>query len=383
MADSIVGGLFGVDPSALQQQRMTQDLSEGYKLALLDPMQRATAGIYAGAKQFGRAAQGLLGVEDPQLAAAKEAQSIMGQFDPTTSEGLKGLTNALLQRSKETGNPVLGQMAQQASQQYQKTVLNEANVTKALRKPQTTLSDLGKKIAERDELLAGGMKPNDPTILAYNKAIAAAGEGNAPKLSLDLKMLDIAGGRRKTFIDENKPLIEQGSAIGQALTLINADTPFSQAAFENTVVSAFGGDKQKSVKEIQRLINTGSLDQRVENSLRKFATGKIGDVTQEDQRNVLEAVQGDLKRRYEARRNSTIKASSNVKELQGQEDYMAPTWEETVGGGAAQGQKAFTVGETYNSPKFGVLKVLEVDAAGNPTKVQDSKGKIGTPKGTK
>lgn len=128
MADNIVGGLFGIDPSALTQQRMSQDLKEGYQLAQLDPMERAVAGIYAGSKQFGRAAQGLLGIEDPQLSAAKEAQSIMGQFDPTTSQGLKGLTDALLQRSRETNNPVLGQMAQQAAAQYQKTLLNEANV---------------------------------------------------------------------------------------------------------------------------------------------------------------------------------------------------------------------------------------------------------------
>ena len=62
---------------------------------------------------------------------------------------------------------------------------------------------------------------------------------------------------------------------------------------------------------------------------------------------------------------------------------MAPSWEETVGGGAAAGTKAYTVGETYKSPKFGTLQVLEVDKAGNPTKVKDSTGKIGTLKGIK
>jgi hypothetical protein len=356
------------------QQRQATDAANAFRYAQLDPLQQAKMSIYQGGAGLARGVGGLLG-GDPEMEKMSKIKKLSTQFDLSSAEGLRNFAREIQQFAP--------QEAMMASSAADKRELTQAQTTKALRETRTPTSNLGKLITERDELIAGGMSANNPRIAAYDKAIAAAGEGNAPKLSLDLKMLDIAGGRRKTFIDENKPLIDQGGQIKQALTLISADTPFSQAAFENTVVSAFGGDKQKSVKEIQRLINTGSFDQRVENSLRKFATGKIGDATQDDQRNILEAVEGDLKRRYNSRRENTISASRNVKELQGQENYMAPTYEEMVGGGAAQGKKAYTVGETFESKTQGVLTVTKVDASGQPIEAKNSAGKIGKLKGTK
>jgi hypothetical protein len=380
MADNIVGGLFGIDPQQLMQQRQATDAANAFRYAQLDPLQQAKMSIYQGGAGLARGVGGLLG-GDPELEKVSKIKQLSSQFDLATPKGMRDFAGAL-QQIAPNESMMAAKRADEMEAVAGKAKLTEAQTVKALRETRTPTSNLGKLITERDELIAGGMAANNPRIAAYDKAIAAAGEGNAPKLSLDLKMLDAAAGRRKTFIDENKPLIDQGGQINQALTLISADTPFSQAAFENTVVSAFGGDKQKSVKEIQRLINTGSFDQRIENSLRKFATGKIGDATQDDQRNILEAVQGDLKRRYNSRRDNTINASRNVKELQGQEDYMAPTWEETVGGGAAQGKKAYTVGETFNSKTQGVLTVTKVDAAGQPIEAKNQAGKIGKLKGT-
>jgi len=381
MANNIVGGLFGINPEQLMQQRQTTDAANAFRYAQLDPLERANMSIYQGGAGLARGVQGLLG-GDPELERISKIKQLSSQFDLTTSTGARDFARAL-QPFAPNEAMMAAKRADEIEAATGKAKLTQAQTVKALRETRTPTSNLGKLITERDELVADGMSPKDPRIAAYDKAIAAAGEGNAPKLSLDLKMLDAAAGRRKDFITENKPLIDQGGQINQALTLISADTPFSQAAFENTVVSAFGGDKQKSVKEIQRLINTGSFDQRIENSLRKFATGKIGDATQDDQRNILEAVQGDLKRRYNSRRENTIKSSRNVKELQGQEDYMAPTYEEMVGGGAAQGKKAYTVGETFNSKKQGVLTVTKVDAAGQPIEARNSAGQIGTLKGTK
>jgi hypothetical protein len=381
MANNIVGGLFGINPEQLMQQRQTTDAANAFRYAQLDPLERANMSIYQGGAGLARGVQGLLG-GDPELERISKIKQLSSQFDLTTSTGARDFARAL-QPFAPNEAMMAAKRADEIEAATGKAKLTQAQTVKALRETRTPTSNLGKLITERDELVADGMSPKDPRIAAYDKAIAAAGEGNAPKLSLDLKMLDAAAGRRKDFITENKPLIDQGGQINQALTLISADTPFSQAAFENTVVSAFGGDKQKSVKEIQRLINTGSFDQRIENSLRKFATGKIGDATQDDQRNILEAVQGDLKRRYNSRRENIINSSRNVKELQGQEDYMAPTYEEMVGGGAAQGKKAYTVGETFNSKKQGVLTVTKVDAAGQPIEARNSAGQIGTLKGTK
>ena len=143
MADNIVSGLFGIDPAQLQQQRMAQDLKEGYMLANLSPMERATAGIYAGSKQFGRAAQGLLGMEDPQLQEAAMAKKISEKFDVNSVEGLRGLA-AELQRA---GSLRYSQLAAQQANQ-----LEAASLTR-----QKTQGDIGaaqRKLAQEEQLRA-------------------------------------------------------------------------------------------------------------------------------------------------------------------------------------------------------------------------------------
>jgi len=123
----IVNSLFGIDPAQLQQQRMNQDLKEGYMLAQLDPMQRATAGIYAGSKQFGRAAQSLLGMEDPQLQEAAMAKKLSENFDVNSVEGLRGLA-AELQRAGSLRYSQLA--AQQANQLEASAITRGLNLRK-------------------------------------------------------------------------------------------------------------------------------------------------------------------------------------------------------------------------------------------------------------
>ena len=368
MADtSIVQGLFGVDPTLYQMGQQARQEDQAMQFAKLDPFQQAQFGLYRGGQQLGNAGANLMGIQDPLLQKATMAHQLAGQFDLGSAEGLKKYAAALA----NAGAP---ELAVQANAAAQKMLESQATI---YGKTREHLSTMGKLQSERDRLIA--INPNDPRIVEYNKAIAAEGAGKAPQLSLDMKMFDAAAGRRDAFLKEVDPIVKQGTAITQALTLIDQGTPFAQKAFENTVVGAFGGDKQKSVKEIERLINTGTLPTRIENSLRKFTTGKISEATIEDQKNVLEAVQGGLKRQYEAKRETIIKASSKVPELAGQEEFYAPQWQPSVGGGASMGQKAYTVGETFDLKGVGTVKVLEVDATGKPTKVQNSKGEIGTP----
>jgi hypothetical protein len=119
MADNIVGGLFGVDPAQLQQQRMTQDLKEGFMLAQLSPMDRATAGIYAGSKQLGRAGQSLLGMEDPQLQEAAMAKKLSENFDVNSVSGLRGLAAEL----QKAGSLRYSQLAAQQANQLEASAI--------------------------------------------------------------------------------------------------------------------------------------------------------------------------------------------------------------------------------------------------------------------
>lgn len=153
----IVNSLFGIDPAQLQQQRMAQDLKEGYMLANLSPLDRATAGIYAGSKQFGRAAQGLLGMEDPQLQEAAMAKKISENFDVNSVAGLRGLA-AELQRA---GSLRYSQLAAQQANDLEKQGLG-------LQKTKADIELQERKVSQDEKLREALSKlPEDATDAQY------------------------------------------------------------------------------------------------------------------------------------------------------------------------------------------------------------------------
>lgn len=173
----IVNSLFGTDPAVLQQQREIADINTAYRFAQLSPMERAQFAIARGAAGLGRDITGILG-GDEQLNRATKVRELATQFDMTTPEGLRQFAQAV--------SPFAPEVATQATQRAADLSLTGAKTTRALREARTPTSGLGKLITERDELIAGGLALNDPRILAYDKAIAAEGEGRGTKVALDL-----------------------------------------------------------------------------------------------------------------------------------------------------------------------------------------------------
>lgn len=94
MAQDIVGGLFGVDPQQLMQQRQATDAVNAYRFANLDPMQRAQMSIYQGSAGLGRGIGGLLG-GDAEMEKASKIQQLAGQFDLSTPQGAREFGRAL------------------------------------------------------------------------------------------------------------------------------------------------------------------------------------------------------------------------------------------------------------------------------------------------
>jgi hypothetical protein len=90
--------------------------------AKMDPFQRATAGIYAGANRLGGAVGGLLGAQDPEMAKAAALQGILKQADTTTPEGLATLAQTL-------GSQGFGQQAMQAMDRAQAMRLTGAKIS--------------------------------------------------------------------------------------------------------------------------------------------------------------------------------------------------------------------------------------------------------------
>jgi hypothetical protein len=159
MADNIVGGLFGIDPSQIQQQRMAQDFKEGYMLAQLSPMERATAGVYAGSKQLSRAAQGLLGMEDPQLQEAAMAKKLAENYNINSVEGLNQLSSALL----AAGSPRYSQLAKQQAMDLEKQGLGLRKERAAVEKSEMSAAQ---EEQLRQELASLGPNPTEQQVIA-------------------------------------------------------------------------------------------------------------------------------------------------------------------------------------------------------------------------
>lgn len=94
MADNIVGGLFGIAPEQLMQQRQATDMANAYRYAQLDPLQRANMSIYQGSAGLGRIAGGLLG-GDPELERISQIKQLSSQFDLTTPQGARDFGRAI------------------------------------------------------------------------------------------------------------------------------------------------------------------------------------------------------------------------------------------------------------------------------------------------
>ena len=95
MADSILGGLFGMTPEMYQETQNQNALKQASQLAQMSPFELAKTGIGYGANRLAGAIGGALGAEDPQLQKISAIQAIGKQFDITSPEGLMQAAGAI------------------------------------------------------------------------------------------------------------------------------------------------------------------------------------------------------------------------------------------------------------------------------------------------
>jgi hypothetical protein len=166
----IVGGLFGMTPESYQQGMNRRDSATNLTAAQLTPGQ--LAGFYAmeAGTGLGRATQGLLGVEDPELAKIRDVQQMRTQFDVSTPTGLRSFAQALGQKGYTD-------LAIQAASEADKRDVAAATITA---KNREQVSGFGRLVRERDAIAE--VNPNDPRIKDYNRAIAAEQEGKGTKI---------------------------------------------------------------------------------------------------------------------------------------------------------------------------------------------------------
>ena len=73
----IVPSLFGLTPEMYGEQQRRSALQDGITLAQLDPSARGTAMTYAGARNFGNAFGGAMGVQDPVLQRITQQEQLL------------------------------------------------------------------------------------------------------------------------------------------------------------------------------------------------------------------------------------------------------------------------------------------------------------------
>lgn len=211
MANSIVQGLFGIDPTLYEQQQAQLADTRALQFAKLDPMQQAQYGIYKGAAGIG---QNLLGSQDPILQKATMAKQLASQFDVTSPQGLQQYANALAQQ----GAPDLAQMAMARAQEMQ--VQNATIYQKSGENMQALLSS-GKYTPESVALYAQTRDPSKLVLIDKGLTGSALDKVSAAEqniTSLSATEADIDSWLMK--VDPKKPQVTFGplSSAGRLLS---------------------------------------------------------------------------------------------------------------------------------------------------------------------
>ena len=192
----VMNSLFGITPESLMAQRENALQAQAMQYAQMDPFQRATAGIYAGANHLGGAVGGLLGAQDPEMQKAAALQNIMKQADTTTPEGLATLAKTL-------GSQGFGQQAMQVMDQARQSQLQAAQLGKARIEEQRLTLSAAKEDAMAKELAA---LPPDATQEDYLKVVTKYGDAKTILPTLQASMDRAA--QRQQQVDLQKERIQ-------------------------------------------------------------------------------------------------------------------------------------------------------------------------------
>ena len=219
MADSIVGGLFGMTPEMYQAQQNEQALAQSAQLGRLDPFSLARTGLIYGGRQMA----GVLG-GDSQLKLLSERNAIMRGVDTNDPDALSRAAIELTNKGDIVG-------AFGATQQAQ-----------TLRKQ---ISDISKSAADTQKTLVETAKGNVDLLATTGAVQTLTGMG----------------------LDRNKAL-----AVAKDAKLLEVYlTPTTQKAFE------LGKTGRYTPESLAQYVNTGNIGDLVElDKMNKPTTDWLG-----------------------------------------------------------------------------------------------------------
>ena len=134
MADSIVGGLFGMTPESYQDTRQLQEQALALRQSQLDPYEAVNYMAARAGQQLGRGLGGALGGQDPTLQRISAFQNLASQADLSTPEGYINFGKQLMSVDPQRGALAIQrgqQMAQDMNKQLVEATLKGAQGRKA------------------------------------------------------------------------------------------------------------------------------------------------------------------------------------------------------------------------------------------------------------
>lgn len=338
----VMNSLFGITPESLMAERENALQAQAMQYARLDPFQRATAGIYAGANKLGGAFGGMLGAQDPEMMRLQQRQSMLQGLDLTDPESVKQGIQAAMQNKDYQAVSELTNRYQDLAKTALTTREKESIITKNLREkegadPVQQLIRTGKyTVSSVADYQQSGkiadlvpVDPSEPTALSETKEgiflinkkdgkkIARIGDaptrGTSLTVAPEIKQAPDIVGAVSAFDKATEKEVAMMESAGLAKQLINqtAKSNNSQAweAARTTVAKAVGENKLSN-EDIRR---TGVDPRLVEGAL-DWVNKKVEGVPNPDiqkQLFVLSSVlENSAKARYDAKANRTRAAAS-------------------------------------------------------------------------
>ncbi len=308
MADSIVGGLFGMSPEQYDMALRQQEQATGAQLARLSPFEQGQAAIYAGGAQLGRGLGGLLGVEDPQMKVISARNSVLRQIDQTNPQSILNGALKLREIDPQGASSLIG-LARQVDAANTERLVKESQIVRNLRERPTSRSELAKLQDDRAELVAQ-FGENDPRVKQFDDLIAKKttsgksigaeiAEGLAGVLSpKDVKAVpDFRNAVRQTI----KPQVDVINATDQALNQlelsVKGNNPAAFNAARLQLARAIGGSGDISNKEIQAAGGDPSIYGRLIDTTSTLFTGTPTLEAQKNIEKTLQALQNVAKKK--------------------------------------------------------------------------------------
>ena len=297
MATQLTTGMFGIDPAAYQTQQQNTEFNQDIQRMQLTPLQRSELAILQGARGFGRAVGGMMGLQDPQMAKAAMAQQLASKYDLTNPDQI----DKLAQELNQNGAPDLAAIAVDKANKIRES---RAEVTQRTAIKPVAVGEQVNQALYSDALRRAGGDPikaaqiYDAEELAKKQRVAAAGvpqPGQVP-----LSALDTAMGIVDKYTGKPKTRLEQISVLGQVGEAVKTN-PTLLPQFKRDAVK-FAGDNQVGQKEVKDILGSAGFAGDVIDGVNAFLTGAPTNAKIDDVLKGFKVLEGAYAKQYEAGR---------------------------------------------------------------------------------